>query len=217
MSQNPPEPSDSANDPNGVPTGPTEGTGEQPVGTSGPGFPSSEPPGSPRPQQWGQPPAGQPGYGQQGYGQPQPGQGYGQPQPGPGDPYAQGGQYPPAGYPPAGYSAPQQPPLSPSDEKLWSTLSHISIPFIGLVGPLIVYLLFKDRGPFVRANAIESLNFSILYSIAQVVCSILVALVIGSILLPIVFIGALILCILAAVAANKGEMYKYPVNWRLIK
>lgn len=96
-------------------------------------------------------------------------------------------------------------------------MSHISIPFIGLVGPLIVYLLFKDRGPFVRANAIESLNFSILYSIAQVVCSILVALVIGSILLPIVFIGALILCILAAVAANKGEMYKYPVNWRLIK
>lgn len=108
-------------------------------------------------------------------------------------------------------------PLSPSDEKLWSTLSHISIPFIGVVGPLIVYLVFKDRGPFVKANAIESLNFSILYTVVQLVCTALTAVVIGGVLLPLVFIGGLVMCIMAAVAANKGETYRYPVNWRVVK
>ena len=202
------------------------------------------PPAQPGP--YGDPHYGQTGSGQYGdpgpYGDPgrygNPGQ-YGSPGQYAPPPTPQPG-YPPAGYPQAGYD-PNQPyaqhpyppgqppvqpysgqpygpgqPLTPSDEQLWSTLSHISIPFIGLIGPLVVYLLFKDRGPFVRANAIESLNFSILYTVVQIVCGILTVVVIGAVLLPIVGIAALVLCILAAIAANKGEFYRYPVNWRLI-
>jgi len=58
--------------------------------------------------------------------------------------------------------------MTQSDERLWATLSHISIPFIGVVGPLIVYLVFKDRSAFLKDQGTESLNFSILYTIAQV-------------------------------------------------
>ena len=107
--------------------------------------------------------------------------------------------------------------MSPSDERLWATLTHISIPFFGLVGPLIAYLVFKDRSPWLKESVTEALNFSILYTIAQVISSILVAVVIGGILLPLIGIAALVLCIMAAIASNKGEQYKYPVNWRLIK
>ncbi len=107
--------------------------------------------------------------------------------------------------------------MSQSDERLWATLSHISIPFIGVVGPLIVYLVFKDRSAFLKDQGTESLNFSILYTIAQVVASFLVFAVVGGILLPLIFIGALVLCIIAAIAANKGKAYRYPINWRLIK
>lgn len=107
-------------------------------------------------------------------------------------------------------------PLSPSDEKLWSTLSHISIPFFGVVGPLVVFLVFKDRGALVRANAVESLNFSILYSVAQLVCVLLTLVLVGAFLLPIIGIVALVMCVLAAMAANRGEVYRYPVNWRLV-
>ena len=105
--------------------------------------------------------------------------------------------------------------MSPSDERLWATLTHISIPFFGLIGPLIAYLVFKDRSPWLKESATEALNFSILYTIAQVVSSILTVVVIGAILLPLIGIAALILCILAAIASNKGEQYKYPVNWRI--
>ncbi len=107
--------------------------------------------------------------------------------------------------------------MSPSDERLWATLTNISIPFFGLVGPLIAYLVFKDRSPWLKESTTEALNFSILYTIAQVVASILTVVVIGAILLPLIGVAALILCIMAAIASNKGEQYKYPVNWRLVK
>jgi uncharacterized Tic20 family protein len=165
-----------------------------------------------------QPPYGQPPYGQPPYGQQQPpAQGYGQDQ-------RYGQQYPPPQqqYPPAPQYPGQPPavgqqPLSPSDEKLWATLAHISIPFFGFIGPLIVYVVFKDRGQWLKDSSVEALNFSILYSIAQIVSTALTAVVIGAFLLPLLFVAVLVFCILAAMAANKGELYKYPVNWRLIK
>ena len=86
-----------------------------------------------------------------------------------------------------------------------------------MVGPLIAYLVFKDRSPWLKESTTEALNFSILYTIAQVVSSILTLVVIGGILLPLIGIAALVLCILAAIASNKGEQYRYPVNWRMVK
>jgi uncharacterized Tic20 family protein len=152
------------------------------------------------------PPYGQQAYGQQGYGQGAPNQ----------PPYpAQ--QYPPQGYPPQPYAGPAQHPLSQSDERLWATLSHISIPFFGFVGPLVVYLVFKDRSGWLKESSTEALNFSILVSLSTLVASLLTAVVIGVVLLPIIWVGAVILCILAAVASNRGEQYRYPLNWRLVK
>ncbi len=175
---------------------------------------------------------GYPQYGQQAdpnYGQaqypPSQSQPYAQQVPGGSDPNAQYGApnqaYPPQQYAQPGY--PQyagqagQPPVSESDEKLWGLLAHISIPFIGFIGPLIVYLIYKDRSPWLKDTSTEALNFSILYSIASLVCSLLIMVLIGAILLPLVFIGALIFCILAALAANRHEFYRYPINWRIIK
>lgn len=171
-----------------------------------------------------QPPYGQqsdPSYGQGQY-PPASGPQYGQQ---PGSTYDPNAQYsaPPQGYPPQQYNQPGYPqyagqtPVSESDEKLWGLLAHLSIPFIGFIGPLIVYLVYKDRSPWLKDTSTEALNFSILYSIVSVVCSILITVLIGLILLPIVFIAALVFCILAALAANRHELYRYPVNWRLIK
>ena len=108
--------------------------------------------------------------------------------------------------------------MSPSDERLWATLTHISIPFFGLIGPLIAYLVFKDRSPWLKesvdrgAELLDPLHHRADRQLDSSCC-----VVIGAILLPIIGIAALILCILAAIASNKGEQYKYPVNWRMIK
>lgn len=130
------------------------------------------------------------------------------PQPGPGGPHPTGPQ--PTGTGP-------QPPLSQGDERLWATVAHVSTPFVGFVGPLIVWLVLKDRSVWLRETVVEALNFSILYTIAQLVAIVLLVVVIGMILLPLIGIAGLILGILGAVAANRGEQYRYPVNLRLVK
>lgn len=150
------------------------------------------------------------GYPPQGYGQPgYPPGGYGQ-QPQPGQPQ------PPQSWGPSGYPQQGLAPVSASDEKLWALLSHLSIPFFGFVAPLVVYLVFKDRSAWLKDSAVEALNFSILYTIAITVSAFLAALLIGLVLLPLVWIVALVFCILAAVAANRHELYRYPVNWRIV-
>ena len=74
------------------------------------------------------------------------------------------------------YSQPGVAPVSESDEKTWGIISHISIPFFGFIGPLIAYLVYKDRSEWLKQVTTEALNFSILYSIAYVVSVILTAL-----------------------------------------
>jgi hypothetical protein len=197
--------------------------------------------GQPQPGPYGDPPAygqQQQPYGQQTpYGQPTPPPAYGQPPPqGYGDPNAgyqpQYGQQPgytdPAqqGYPPQQYGQPgypQQPyaaagqaPVSESDERTWGIISHISIPFFWFVGPLIGYLMYKDRSPYLRQVTTEALNFSILYSIIQVAGYVLAFITLGLINLA-AFIVALIFCIMATMAASRHEFYKYPMNARFIK
>jgi uncharacterized Tic20 family protein len=107
--------------------------------------------------------------------------------------------------------------VSESDEKTWGIISHISIPFFGFIGPLIGYLMYKDRSEYLKAVTTEALNFSILYSIAYLIAAVTTSVVIGLILWPLVFIAGLIFCIMGTMAASRHEFYKYPVNLRLIK
>jgi uncharacterized Tic20 family protein len=108
-------------------------------------------------------------------------------------------------------------PLSPSDEKLWSTLTHIGGIFFAFLVPLITYLVFKDRGAFVRHHTAQALNFQLTLLIAWVVSGILTLVLIGIVMLVVVAIISIVFPILAAVAANKGEWYRYPLTIPFLK
>jgi uncharacterized Tic20 family protein len=145
------------------------------------------------------------------YGQPGQSGAYGQPgQPGQPGPY---GQYPQVG-PAQGYSQ----ELSPADQRMWAMLAHLGGIILGFVAPLIVYLVQKDRGIFVREQSREALNFQLTLLIAYVIASVIgvITFGIGFILyLPLVVLNIL-LPILAGVAANKGENYRYPLTVRMV-
>ncbi|MFQ6172742.1 DUF4870 domain-containing protein [Oryzobacter sp. R7] len=143
-------------------------------------------------------------------------------------------QVPPPGYaqqPPPGYQAqpaytPQpQAPLSPADERTWGMLSHVvggaamilSGGFLGFVGSLVIYLMYKDRGPFVRAHAANSLNVQITAAIGFLIGWVLVFVLIGFAILPLVFIWAVVMHIIGAVKANNGEWWTPPLTPRFIK
>jgi len=125
---------------------------------------------------------------------------------------------PPPGYqaPPPGYAAPAA-PMSDSDQRMWAMLSHLGGLVFLFVAPLVIWLVFKERGSFVDEQAKEALNFQILATIVYIVGIITTPIIIGFVILPVAGIAALIFIIMAAIAANKGEAYRYPVNLRLIK
>jgi uncharacterized Tic20 family protein len=101
-------------------------------------------------------------------------------------------------------------------------LAHISailaaIVFLAFLGPLLVMLIQGPKSEFVRRQAVEALNFQITTYIAAIVSAILIVVLIGFLLLAVVGIAWLVLTIMAGIAANRGEDYRYPVNIRLIK
>ncbi|WP_255364119.1 DUF4870 domain-containing protein [Frigoribacterium sp. MCBA15_019] len=146
----------------------------------------------------------------------QPGQPYGQGQQ-PGQPYGQG-QQPGAGYgQQPGYQPQPVQAMRPEDEKLWATLIHLGGIIFAFVPALVGYLVLKDRGPFIREHTKTALNFQITMAIVYVISAILSVIVIGGVLALVAGILVIIFSIIAAVAANKGQWYKYPLTIEFIK
>lgn len=124
---------------------------------------------------------------------------------------------PPSSPPPGSGDAYQQSaPLSPSDEKLWATLIHIGGILFGFLPALIGYLVLKDKGPFIRAHTATALNFQITLLIAYVVGSILTFVIIGIFILIAAWIAAIVFGIIAAVKANQGQYYVYPIAIKFV-
>jgi uncharacterized Tic20 family protein len=120
---------------------------------------------------------------------------------------------------PAGLPYEPQSLLTPQDQRLWATLIHIGGIFFGFIPALIGYLVLKDRGAFIRQHTTTALNFQISLVIYLVGVSILIAITLGIayILFFAVYIAAFVFMIIAAVKANNGENYYYPLTIKFIK
>jgi uncharacterized protein len=127
---------------------------------------------------------------------------------------------PPGGGPPAG-GPPGQPPLSADQERLWGMLAHL-LSFVaayialGFVAPLVVLLVFGPRSAYVRAQAVESLNFNLSWLLYAIVAGILVLIGIGLLILLALGIAYVVLVIIASVRANNGQLYRYPLTIRFM-
>lgn len=121
-----------------------------------------------------------------------------------------------------------------AEERQWAMFAHLSALAGGLltsaiggwgffIGPLVIWLMKKDTMPFVADQAREALNFNITVSAIFVILLILSLLTLGIgflVTLPIMLlvgIGALVLIIIAAMKANQGIAYRYPMTLRLVK
>lgn len=106
--------------------------------------------------------------------------------------------------------------LSPADEKLWATLIHVGGIFFSFVPALVGYLVLKDKGPFIRLHTATALNFQITMAIASVVGAILTIVFIGFIILAAVSVLIIVFSIIAAVKANQGLAYQYPLAIKFV-
>ena len=113
---------------------------------------------------------------------------------------------------PANYPRPMGGMVS-QDERTQAMLAWIlSIP-LGFISGLIFFLISKDK-PFVYRHAAQALTLTLAVNIIMIV---LVMTVVGIILAPFVGLFGLIICIMAALAANKGEEYNPPITSGLAK
>lgn len=153
---------------------------------------------------------------------------------------------PPNEVPPGNDPAPNDvvtPPPAPSgtpsaEERQWAMFAHLSALLGGILtshlfgwgcflGPLVIWLLKKDTLPFVDDQGKEALNFNItaaIIGLALLVLSVPLTIVTLGLWLilavPVAIalgIGWLVLTVIAAVKANEGVAYRYPISLRLIK
>ena len=117
---------------------------------------------------------------------------------------------------------PGQQPMPADQERLWAMLAHLlsfvaAYLFLGFVAPLVVLLVFGPRSAYVRAHAVESLNFNLTWLVYAIVGVILAFLLIGIPILIALGIAYLVLVVIASVRANNGEFFRYPLTIRFIR
>jgi uncharacterized Tic20 family protein len=128
---------------------------------------------------------------------------------------------------PTPYSPP--PPLTPSEERTWAMVSHLSIlvnlvtGFLGPVIPLVVYLAFKDRSRYVAFQSMQAFIFQLiawvgaglLAVIAWTISGVLAVILIGCLIMPlallisIIPLAALVYGVIGAVQSDQGQNFKY--------
>ncbi|HZC98813.1 MAG TPA: DUF4870 domain-containing protein [Actinomycetes bacterium] len=130
---------------------------------------------------------------------------------------------PPSSSQPGSPSGARQPqPLPPDQERLWAMLAHL-LSFVaayialGFIAPLAVMLVFGPRSAYVRAHAVEALNFNLTWLIYAVVAGVLAFVLIGIPILIALGVAYVVLVIIAAVRANNGQHYRYPLTIRFVK
>lgn len=110
-------------------------------------------------------------------------------------------------------------------ERLTGTVVHLLafagllLPFVfNILGPLILWLVKREESMFVDEQGKESVNFQISMTIYAVAASLLIA--VGGLGIPLVGIIAIVdgvFVVLAAIQANKGDLYRYPFTMRFIR
>ena len=117
------------------------------------------------------------------------------------------------------------------DARKWAMFCHLAglaglIPvapvFGSVIAPLIIWQIKKNEFEFVDEQGKEALNFQIsmsLYTVIGIVACLITC--IGAVLIPFLA-GALciidlVFLLIAAVKANNGEHYRYPISIRFIK
>lgn len=109
----------------------------------------------------------------------------------------------------------------PSDARHLAVLVNLIGIIMPLFGPLIVWLIVRNKHPFVDSQGKESLNFQITYFIYEIALATICAFL-WFLIIPLLFVPVLIVCyfvfpIIAAVKASKGEDYKYPLIIRFLR
>lgn len=128
-----------------------------------------------------------------------------------------------------GHPGQNHPSQVASEERSMALVAHlstlvamvVSAGWLSFVGPLIVWFIYRERSEFVRRSAAGAFNFNLGMWLLALVGWICVLTLIGAVIgIPILIFAAIaqIVChVIGAVKANKGELYRYPFQLRILR
>lgn len=98
-----------------------------------------------------------------------------------------------------------------------SQLASIVIPGLGLVLPVVMWAANKDKHQDIDNHGKVTVNWLISLLIYSVICGILVLVFIGVLGLIVLAIMNLVFAIIAAIKANEGKLWSYPLSIQFLK
>lgn len=104
-----------------------------------------------------------------------------------------------------------------SADRLWAAAAHAGALVAGFLAPLLVLATRGEQSSWVRDQAVEALNFQITVLLALAASAFFAFALLGAITGPLVAVAAFVLAALAGHRAWKGETFRYPLVWRLLK
>jgi uncharacterized Tic20 family protein len=125
------------------------------------------------------------------------------------------------------------PQLSPSDERTWAMVAHLSVlanlvtGFLGPVVALVIYLVYKDRSRYVAYQSMQAFVFQLIWwvgggaliGLIWAITGVLSAIIIGILCIPfailftiglaILPLGALVYGVIGAIETSQGRDFRY--------
>lgn len=98
-----------------------------------------------------------------------------------------------------------------------SQLANIVIPPVGIILPIVLWQMNKDKMPALDAHGKMVVNWLISSFIYIVISIVLMFVLIGFFLLIAVSICGVVFAIIGGVKANNGELWEYPLTIKFLK
>ena len=112
------------------------------------------------------------------------------------------------------------------DARMWAMFCHLGglawlVPIVpafgGIIATLVVWQIKKNEFPSIDEHGKEAVNFQISMLLYAIICIPLCFICIGVFLLAAIGIVDIVFLLIAAIKANNGERYRYPISIRFIK
>lgn len=108
-------------------------------------------------------------------------------------------------------------------ERTYAMFNHLSLLTLHVLMPvipaLVMWLIKRDRSPFVDDHGREAVNFQlslVIYALVIVPVAGLITCGVGFVLWIPVYVIGMVGMVLGAIAANKGQYYRYPATIRFL-
>lgn len=114
------------------------------------------------------------------------------------------------------------------EERTWAMAAHLGVlagsvvPLGNVIAPLVIWLVHKEKSPFVVKHALESLVFQVAMMVAAFALLALTIVTMGAAIIlavpAILFlvVASFVYMIVATIRASEGKIWEYPVTTRWV-